>query len=519
MKFQKGSFKISGLSIGPLALVDQKQRRFEWTPALDPELDVGDALVVADFAWFSDLKGNTALPVDRPAPDTNSAPKADCTEMSYSDDPVGHKYCCRPHEDSEAEWSDTLAERRARGELNPEVWPPVVDADAFEVAPDGCPDGRPRRRARRAGPGRRHHGRPGLTHDDHLHSAARAGPAGRPPRPRRSRNAAVAEEAIGQLRDALSGSTDIERILLKAAAGAGKSYVLKKLVADAIEHPTCLRVGVIAFQNRQLWPLAASARQDARQGQRLPLLGEGRATTTSRTTCHEQRRGRHHHVGDPRRLRRDHRHVPQARRDGGAQAAPRPVRRRRQRRGAVRRAVRRRGVAAAAPPVRQGRATLAPIVVGVGDVGQLPPLEIGTNPWRGDPGYNPYRAWPTDYDDDDPQTWSAELPAVWRPTAEQLAVVASVLPRVGRAQLRRRTRRPRHRARASSSAAPRTVWAAGRHRRPDAARGRRTARTPRPPTSTCRWSSSSSTCSTNCSPPGSRSSSARVRRRRLADRR
>ena len=100
-------------------------------------------LVVADFSWFSDLKGNTALPVDRPTPDTNSAPKADCTEMSYSEDPVGHKYCCRPHEDSEAEWSNILAERRARGELNPDVWPPVIDGDAFEVAPTGAPIGDP----------------------------------------------------------------------------------------------------------------------------------------------------------------------------------------------------------------------------------------------------------------------------------------------------------------------------------------------------------------------------------------
>ena len=44
-------------------------------------------------------------------------------------------------------------------------------------------------------------------------------------------------------------------------------------------------------------------------------------------------------------------------------------------------------------------ANLAPITVGVGDVGQLPPLEIGSNPWRGDPGYNPYRAWPTAFDE------------------------------------------------------------------------------------------------------------------------
>jgi len=88
---------------------------------------------------------------------------------------------------------------------------------------------------------------PELVCDDGVHHARAA-----------ARNAAVAEEAIGQLRDALSGSTDVERILLKAAAGAGKSHVLKRLVADAVAHPRCMRVAVIAFQNRQLWPIAAS---------------------------------------------------------------------------------------------------------------------------------------------------------------------------------------------------------------------------------------------------------------------
>lgn len=61
----------------------------------------------------------------------------------------------------------------------------------------------------------------------------------------------------------------------------------------------------------------------------------------------------------------------------------------------------------------------APIVVGVGDVGQLPPIDPGQNPWRGDHGYNPYRAWPTAYEKDD-KTVAVDLPAVWRPTAEQL---------------------------------------------------------------------------------------------------
>mgnify|MGYP000459838033 CR=1 FL=1 len=73
-----------------------------------------------------------------------------------------------------------------------------------------------------------------------------------------SQNEAAAKFAKGQLLDALNGSSDVERILLKAAAGAGKSFLLRGLVRDAIAQPQCLRVAVTAFQNRQLWPLAAS---------------------------------------------------------------------------------------------------------------------------------------------------------------------------------------------------------------------------------------------------------------------
>ncbi|MDQ1246341.1 MAG: hypothetical protein QG597_709, partial [Actinomycetota bacterium] len=70
-------------------------------------------------------------------------------------------------------------------------------------------------------------------------------------------NAAVADQAAEQLHAALDGSSGIDKILLKAAAGAGKSYVLKRLVAEALQHERCLRVAVMAAQNRQLWPLAA----------------------------------------------------------------------------------------------------------------------------------------------------------------------------------------------------------------------------------------------------------------------
>ena len=62
---------------------------------------------------------------------------------------------------------------------------------------------------------------------------------------------------------------------------------------------------------------------------------------------------------------------------------------------------------------------LASISVGVGDVGQLPPIDPSQNPWRGDPGYNPYRAWPTAFEHE-PTTYVVDLPAVWRPTAAQL---------------------------------------------------------------------------------------------------
>jgi AAA domain len=240
-----------------------------------------------------------------------------------------------------------------------------------------------------------------------------------------ARNAAVAEEAIGQLRDRLSGANEIERILLKAAAGAGKSYVLKMLVADAIEHPRCLRVAVIAFQNRQLWPIAASLGKTIVK-ERVCLFASKAAyddvprdvfecavvsTTTSAipddcavivATSH--RLGA---MGERQRLL--DKFGPAANGDAPfdvlfvdeAWQLPHHL--------------------------FDKVSSLAPIVVGVGDVGQLPPIEIGTNPWRGDPGYNPYRAWPTGYDND-PRTWTAELPAVWRPAAAHLPLWRAFYP-------------------------------------------------------------------------------------------
>jgi hypothetical protein len=129
-----GTFKIGDLAIGPLSATGNEATRLRWDPQTVPVVEVGDHLVIADFAWFSELRGNRVLPVYKPKPDANSAPKPDCHFDSYDQDPQTHRWCCRSHERSEAEFSDLIAERRARGELNPETWPPVRDSDAFEVS-------------------------------------------------------------------------------------------------------------------------------------------------------------------------------------------------------------------------------------------------------------------------------------------------------------------------------------------------------------------------------------------------
>ncbi|QCR20275.1 hypothetical protein C1N71_13205 [Agrococcus sp. SGAir0287] len=147
------SIKISGLAIGPLATIDaETPQRLAWAPATPPQLEIGDRIVIADFAWFSPNKGNQHLPISKPKADDRSAPKPDCAEGAFADAPHEHQWCCRPHESRESEFSDELARRRERGELNPQVWPPVVDADAFEVTAVGAAQGDPFAEARVSAP-------------------------------------------------------------------------------------------------------------------------------------------------------------------------------------------------------------------------------------------------------------------------------------------------------------------------------------------------------------------------------
>lgn len=151
MKIQGGSVKFGNLSLGPLeALIGTGQpplgggadgQEYVWTPRVAPALAVGDQLVIADVAWFGKpFTSGHEIAITRPSLDRNSAPKDTCHDGSYKTDPASHTWCCRSHEDAEAEYSDLLAERRARGELNPQAWPPLVDDDRFDTKAVGDPD-------------------------------------------------------------------------------------------------------------------------------------------------------------------------------------------------------------------------------------------------------------------------------------------------------------------------------------------------------------------------------------------
>jgi len=212
-------------------------------------------------------------------------------------------------------------------------------------------------------------------------------------------NTAVVDHAEGVLRDALSGTAKVERILLKAAAGAGKSHALRRLVEQSVAHPASPRVAVVAFTHRQTHGLAAPLGESLGKKAVCLFVSEKRladvpddvrrkvaiASTTTAippecrvviATCHK--------LGAPREQGR------QVSTLGAANDGKSPY------------DVLFVDEAWQIPHhLFDDVSAYAPIIVGVGDVGQLPPLESGANPWRGDPGYSPFRAWPTDFDDDE----------------------------------------------------------------------------------------------------------------------
>lgn len=232
-------------------------------------------------------------------------------------------------------------------------------------------------------------------------------------------NNQVAREAFQALSAALSDGTAEKRILLRAAAGAGKSVLLRRMVLDALAHPACVRVAVTAFQNRQIWPLAKALGEERGSSQVCLLSSRdrmaeaqaavGRAATVVDTTTAIPPTARiviatAHKLGAPAERSRHLNHLGV----GGNDAKPYDVL----------------FVDEAWQMAMYLFARIrcyAPIVVGVGDVGQLPPIDASANPWRGDRGYNPYRAWPTAFEDD-PDSFNIDLPAVWRPHGNQIGL-------------------------------------------------------------------------------------------------
>lgn len=141
IKVQKGSFKFSGISEGVLSAdaTTKRDSSLLWRPRIVPTLRNGSVLIIADAEWMKTFASGTEVGIERPAPDAKFAPQADCDANSYADDPTNHRFCCRPHEAAEAEFSDRLAARRKRGELNPQTWPPIIDTDQFDVIHKDAP--------------------------------------------------------------------------------------------------------------------------------------------------------------------------------------------------------------------------------------------------------------------------------------------------------------------------------------------------------------------------------------------
>lgn len=138
---KKTAIQLRGFPMAELERGEElPQHHHVWRPSVDAGLRPGDRIVLARLDWFDPKRG--WFNVNRPKLDDQAAPSPTCTERSYDEDSASHRWCCRPHAQVEAEFADDIAGRRARNELNPEAWPPVHDADGFEVAPAGKPTSR-----------------------------------------------------------------------------------------------------------------------------------------------------------------------------------------------------------------------------------------------------------------------------------------------------------------------------------------------------------------------------------------
>jgi len=139
MKVQKGSFAFEGVRAGAIESTGDPNT-WLWHPADDGPFAIGDRVTLAvvsnldHVAWL--VHKGRQFNLTRPTPDAVLAPKPTCSPGDYDDDPSGHQWCCKPHEIAAAERADRNAERRARGEMNPDVWPPILDVERFPAPGD-----------------------------------------------------------------------------------------------------------------------------------------------------------------------------------------------------------------------------------------------------------------------------------------------------------------------------------------------------------------------------------------------
>ena len=241
-------------------------------------------------------------------------------------------------------------------------------------------------------------------------------------------NGEATRQATEAMVAVLDGESDVRKILLRAAAGAGKSHALMHMVTTALENEACARVAVTAFANKQTFPLAAKLGEalgaaavclfvaESRLGDVPQEVSDNAAVATKANQIPDSARvvvGVSHKLGAMGERGRLLGHLGEGENGENPfdilfvdEAWQLPLHR--------------------YVTVEK----LATLTVGVGDVGQLPPIDPSQNPWRGDPGYNPYRAWPTEYEGT-ADTFDIELPAVWRPTAEQLPLWRAFYPEWG----------------------------------------------------------------------------------------
>lgn len=141
--FNKGAFKLSYMPVGPLVADEDTavDGTFLWLLGAETPrpLDVGDQLVIVDYAAFEALQSTHQVKIPRPGVDQTLAPKPSCEPSDFANDPDSHRWCCIPHTAREAETADYFAAERAAGRMNPQTWPPLTDIDAFEIAVPNAP--------------------------------------------------------------------------------------------------------------------------------------------------------------------------------------------------------------------------------------------------------------------------------------------------------------------------------------------------------------------------------------------